>query len=157
MLGRVGLSVHGGCPYFPHVLCGTLKKIAIECVKLYALCSTFFEIVKIWVFFCFKSIFRQDLVDVQQQTIHHVKEQLISFHMMYDLLQDFFWTTWDLLFFGTNLEKVTIFLLNKKKQTLQNTLKLPQYQQIWQKSGLIPSPCILLQWIRPLHGVQVQN
>ena len=43
-----------------------------------------------WVFFFFDLIFRQDLANVHQQTIYHVKEQLISFHMMYELLQDFF-------------------------------------------------------------------
>ena len=126
---------------FPMVggkFCGNLrnfKKIAIECVKLCALCSTFSKLLKCGWFFCFKLIFCPDVADVKQKTIHHVKEQLISFHMRYDLLQENFLNHLKLeILSDQSWKKVVIFLFNKKTKsykTPSNSLNISKYDKNW--------------------------
>ena len=126
---------------FPMVggkFCGNLrnfKKIAIECVKLCALCSTFSKLLKCGWFFCFKLIFRPDVADVKQQTIHHVKGQLTSFHMRYDLLQEknlnhlklaiLCDQSWKKLLFSYLIKK------NKSYKTPSNSLNISKYDKNW--------------------------
>ena len=127
---------------FPMVggkFCGNLqnfKKIAIECVKLCALCSTFSKLLKYGYFFLLQINFspRSSWCTATNHTPCERTTHKLSPDVWF-IARNFFESPEICYSLGPILKKIVIFLLNKKKQKLQNTLKLPQCQQIWQKVG----------------------